>query len=424
MSRKIVIVGGGASGAELACALGRRAQALDLEVALVDLASSHCWKPRLHEVAAGLQSSSSDALPYLSLARNNNFRFHLGPLTGLTPQSQTIKIGPVKSLTGAPLLDQRILKYDTLVLAFGSTVNDFGIPGVHEHCFMLDSLEQAICFQRRLLETAVAVSAGRLNRLKVGIVGAGATGIELAAELCHAVKAMDRLGGLLAADLLDITVIDMATRPLANCTTEVSDFVSQTLQRLGVNLRLDSGVINATSQGFTLNNNDFIECDLKVWASGVIGRPLAAELNLSLDRSRRILCDPYLRCNGIANVFAMGDCAAVVSQESGRALPTTAQVAHQQASYLYDCFTHPAALHQPFRYQDKGTLVSLGAEPATGEFPVSKQTTWSFNGALPKLAYKSLQSMHRAKLFGWRKTVWLLLSEAMRRSALPPVKLH
>ena len=364
---------------------------------------------------------------YLSLARANHFRFRLGALTGLDPKTKTIAVAAVKDSQGGDLLGVRELRYDTLVLAFGSQVNDFGIDGVLEHCHLLDSGEQAVTFQRHLLETAVRVSDGSLERLRVGIVGAGATGVELAAELHHAVSAMHRFGGLIPVDRLHVTVIDMASRVLANSDAVTSAFAMRALQRQGTTVRLNASVERVTSAGFVLKDGDEVRCELKVWASGVIGRPLAASLtSLQVDRSRRIVCDEYLRCVGPSDVYALGDCALVRDPKNQRPLPATAQVAHQQSAYLAQILGSGSSRTRiaPFKYHPMGSLVSLGTEPAAGEIPLSGGTPFIFSGTLPKLLYVSLQLAHRAALIGWVHAALLAVADRLRRTLAPPVKLH
>jgi NADH dehydrogenase len=426
VKHRVVIVGGGAGGAELAAELGRKSRKLNLNVSLVDCASQHLWKPRLHEVAAGMLGDSEDAIPYLALGHANSFRFHLGALLGLDVSAKTISIGPVLTARGDMLLSERVLDYDTLVLAFGCEVNDFGTPGVREHCHVLDDGERALTFQRQLLEEAVRVSEGTTDRLRIGIVGAGATGVELAAELHRAVAAMQYVGGLTSAEKVAITLIDMAPRVLAGSAPAVSSFASTALQRLGVTLRLNDGVMRVTPDGFVLKSGETVPCELRVWASGVIGRPLAANLNLTLDRSRRFVCDPFLRCTGVDSVYAMGDCAVVVDPRTGRRLPATAQVAHQQAVYLCRRLAQPSShsSEEEFCYRDRGSLVSLGAQSTAGEFPISRRRVWTFNGALPKFGYLALQTMHRATLIGWWRAVTLMAADRLQRTVAPPIKLH
>ncbi|WP_029612194.1 NAD(P)/FAD-dependent oxidoreductase [Pseudomonas parafulva] len=425
MSRSIVIVGGGAGGAELAAMLGRRSRRLNIEVTLIDHAVRHFWKPRLHEVAAGL-GGEGDAISYLALARANHFRFRLGSLMYLDAEARILGLDAVTNEQGKLLLPKRVLPYDTLVLAVGSQVNDFGTPGVREHCLLLDDSARALSFQKHLFEALVQVSQGASERLRIGIVGAGATGVELAAELCNSIRAVQDSTGLIAAEQLEVTVIDMADRPLANNAPAVSKFAERALAKLGVTLRLNSGVAQVTEHGFVLKDGQTVPCDLKIWASGVIGLPLAADLNLTLDRSRRILCDENLRCVGEEDLYALGDCAYVFDPKTERALPCTAQVAHQQANYLARHLARKPrdGASKPFRYRDRGSLVSFGAISTAGEVPLHKQRAWTFNGYFARVGYLMLQFMHRATLLGWRKTLTLTFADALKRTAAPPVKLH
>jgi NADH dehydrogenase len=426
-SKNVVIVGGGAGGAELAAALGRRFGRSTMNVTLVDCAARHLWKPRLHEVAAGLLGAGEDETSYLALGRANHFRFRLGALVGLDPEAKTISLGAVKDAQGGNLLGPRELPYDQLVLAFGSQVNDFGIEGVVEHCHMLDSGDQALAFQRELLEQAVRVSDGALERLSIGIVGAGATGVELAAELHHAVSVMHRFGGLMSVEQFEITLVDMAPRVLANSDPSTSAFAASTLERLGVRVRLNAGVERITPEGLVLKGGEFVPCQMKVWASGIIGRPLAATLEgLTVDRSRRLICDDHLRCKGVDDIYALGDCALILEPDTQRPLPATAQVAHQQAAYLARQLAAPPSkgVSHAFVYRPMGSLVSLGTAPAAGELPRGARSPITFRGLTPKILYSALQLMHRASLIGWSRTAVLALADRLRRTTAPPVKLH
>jgi NADH dehydrogenase len=421
----VIIVGGGAGGAELAAELGRRFGGSTLNVSLVDCAPSHFWKPRLHELAAGLLGAGEEETAYLALGRANHFSFHLGALTAIDPEAKSISISAVKDSEGADFLAPRDLHYDKLVLAIGSQVNDFGVKGVLDHCLMLDTGEQALAFQRRFLEMAVRVSDKILGRLRVGIVGAGATGVELAAELNYAVGALHRFGGLMSPDKLEITLIDKAARVLPNIDPATSEFAAKTLERMGVRVRLNAGVQEVTAEGLVLEGGELVPCDLRVWASGVIGRPVAAGLSgLKVDRLRRIVCDDHLRCEGLPGVYALGDCAAVQDPKTHRPLPATAQVAHQQAHYLAQHLGAPSNGAAPFAYHPRGSLVSLGSEEVVGEIPAPHHSPLTISGVTPKLAYASLGVMHRAVLLGWREALAQSLVDSLRRTAAPPIKLH
>ena len=426
--KRIVVVGGGAGGAELVTALARRARRDETELILVDHAPTHLWKPRLHEVAVGLIRPGEAEISYLALGQANGFSFVLGALTGLNAQARTIQVGGVQDEDGGELLPVREIGYDTLVLSFGSQGNDFGIPGVVEHCHMLDSGAQASAFQRRLMDAAIQVAAGKRDQLRIGIVGAGATGVELAAELHQAVAAMKRYGGLAGVSRLQVTLVDMAKRVLAAEAPRTSAFAHQALARMNVELRLDASVDRVSAEALHLKGGDAIPCELKVWASGEIGLPVVEKLDgLQIDKHRRIVCDPFLCCKGVSDIYALGDCAGVVDDLASEPLPATAQVAHQQADYLISRLGAAKADHaeKPFRYRARGSLVSLGGETATGQFPTpGKGSPLVLEGVLPKLAYTSLQFMHRAALSGWPQACAFSLADRLRQVSGPPVKLH
>ena len=150
---KVVIVGGGAAGLELATSLGRQLGKPGLaEITLIDVASTHIWKPLLHEVAAGTLDES-EQVEYLPQGHRNNFYFRLGRMEGLDRQKKQIVVSPTLSDSGEELIPGRTFNYDTLVMSVGSVSNTFNIKGVAEHCLFLDTTSQAFKFQKQLFES-------------------------------------------------------------------------------------------------------------------------------------------------------------------------------------------------------------------------------------------------------------------------------
>jgi NADH dehydrogenase len=427
---RIVIIGGGAGGLELVTRLGHRFGRKRAQITLVDRNPSHLWKPRLHEVAAGLIGSGDDETNYLAHGCVHGFDFALGSLLAIDPEAKTVTLDHVLSPeSGTEVLGERTLPYDTLVLALGSRVNDFGIPGVLEYCHMLDSPAQALKLQRAFLESAIQVGAGRLDRVRVGIVGAGATGVELAAELHHAVHAMERWGGLGASGKLDITLVDMASRILPAIDPKTSNHATKVLEKLGVHILLGESVERVTADALHLKGGATVPCEIKVWASGISGHDIVGRLKgLSLTPGNRIKVNDHLACAGAPDIFAMGDCAAAPAHIGNALVPPTAQVAHQQAAYLAKLLERQLSGQTtgPFKYQPRGTLVSLGEGGAAGEFPTLRQNQSVFpaNGSIAKLLYVSLYHMHRVALHGWLRATALFLADRLRRTTLPPIKLH
>lgn len=424
---RTVIVGGGAAGIELATRLGKQG---GMEVALVDRDASHFWKPRLHELAVGLLGDGEEAVPFLAHGHAHGYRYVPGTLHKVNTATKTIDVEAVRlPHSDETVLPARQIPYDTLVLAFGSRVNDFGTPGVLEHCDMLDSPAQATDLRRRILALAFRTAGDPSKRIRIGIVGAGATGVELAAELHHAFNDMHRYGGLDPASKLDITLMDMAPRVLPAVDPRTSATAQHVLERMGVHVRTGVGVKAVVDGAFELNDGSRVDCDIQVWAAGVIGHDMVKELGpFQLSKDRRILVDGTLAAKGVSDIYAIGDCAWAPTSPDGPSVPPTAQAAHQQATYLSRAL--PRALRgervDPFVYHSKGTLVSLGVRQATGEVPsgAKGRSVIPMRGWFAKMLYVSLQHMHRATLHGWPRAMALWLADWLRNTTLPPVKLH
>jgi len=423
--RHVVIIGGGAGGVELALRLGRGVCRCVAQITLIDRNMAHFWKPRLHEVAAGLEGGGSGEVSYHALARHNGFAFQLGTLIHADPLAKTVTIDAATSDDGeSELLAQRTLEYDLLVFALGSRVNDFGVPGVIEHCHMLDNVRQARALQRRLMRAAVKASAGSNEQLRVAIVGAGATGVELAAELHHAAFAAHRYGALGNPRLLSISLIDQAATVLPGAHPKTSARALTKLRDLGVNVFLGHGVRQASEEGFLLDDGTLVPAQVRIWASGVVGHGVVSSIaELTLTRGNRIAINDQLACIGVEDVYALGDCAA-----SGEApLPTTAQVAHQQAAFLARSIK--ARLYGKrsgiFTYRSRGMVVSLGNGDAAGEFPTrAGKRHLTTRGPITKLTYILLSQMHQATLHGRLRALALFVSDRLRGLSFPPIKLH
>ena len=185
---RIIIVGGGAAGLELATMLGdklgKRGRAF---IELIDCNRTHLWKPLLHEVAAGSMDLSVHELSYLAQSHWHHFRFRLGEMIGLDRQRREVHVAPVLDEAGVEITGERVYSYDTLIIAVGSHTNDFGTPGVKEHAVALETPAAAAHFHRQLVNSLIRAHAQRERlrpgQLRVAIIGAGATGVELAAEL-------------------------------------------------------------------------------------------------------------------------------------------------------------------------------------------------------------------------------------------------
>src|SRR3989338_8176062 len=376
MNHRILIVGGGAGGLELATRLGKTLGKRDLaKIVLIDANLTHIWKPLLHEVAAGSLNSSADELNYVAQAKWNHFEFQLGCMIGLDRAHKQIRLAATLDEQGEPLTPERTLDYDSLVIAVGSTTNDFGTPGAAEHCLFLDTREQAERFDNQLLSHYLRAHArqdsGNDDLISVAIVGAGATGVELAAELHHAARELAAYGlDSIRPENMRITLIEAGPRVLPALPERIGQPVHATLEKLGVTVLTNAAVSQVTRDNLQTAQGQVIPASLKVWAAGIRAPAFLQALDgLESNRINQLLVRPTLQTTRDDDIFAFGDCAACPQPGSeGRNVPPRAQAAHQQASLLAKslklCIEGKAL--PEYRYRDYGSLISLSTFSAVG----------------------------------------------------------
>ncbi|MFV3091136.1 NAD(P)/FAD-dependent oxidoreductase [Pseudomonas sp. GW6] len=433
MSHRIVIVGGGAGGLELATRLGRNlGKSGAARIILVDANLTHIWKPLLHEVAAGSLNSSEDELNYVAQAKWNHFEFQLGRMSGLDRTSKSITLAPTLDDDGQVLMPERRITYDSLVIAVGSTTNDFGTPGAAEHCIFLDTRAQAERFHRRMLSHYLRAHASEsedVSKIDIAIVGAGATGVELAAELHHAAKQLVAYGlDRIRPEDMRITLIEAGPRVLPALPERIARPVHQTLEKLGVTVLTGAAVSEVTADGLKTADGNFIPASLKVWAAGIRAPGFLKDLDgLESNRINQLQVRPTLQTTLDDDVFAFGDCAACPQPGTeGRNVPPRAQAAHQQASLLAKSLRLKISA-QPlpeYRYRDYGSLISLSSFSAVGNLMGNLTGSVMLEGWLARVFYVSLYRMHQMALYGVPRTLLLMLSDRIGRSTEPRLKLH
>jgi len=429
----IVVVGGGAGGLVLATRLGRRlGKRGKARVTLIDQSMTHVWKPLLHEVAAGTLDSHRDDVIYLGHAKSHGFHFQPGRMVGLDRAGKRVILGPTLDEDGNAILPEREVTYDTLVIAVGGITNDFGLAGVRDHCAVLDTVEQAERIQRRWLRSCLraqnhpdGVEEGELG---VAIVGAGATGVELAAELC---KATRRLIGYnfdqidLARDI-KVTLIDGAPRVLPGLPARIGVATERELRKLGVEVLTNEKVADITADEIVTQSGKRIVARHKVWAAGVRAPAFLREVGgLETNRSDQLVVERTLRTTRDENIFAIGDCAECPRPGHDRPVPPRAQAAHQQAEMLADSLAGriDGRPLPEFTYNDRGSLVSI-SDTGVGAIMGNLLGDVILEGALARFAYLSLYKMHQRALHG---SVWVALNSLinlLRRRTEPRMKLH
>jgi NADH:ubiquinone reductase (H+-translocating) len=423
---KIVIVGGGAAGLELATELGRKLGKKGLaEVTLIDATTTHIWKPLLHEVAAGTLDES-EQVEYLSQAYRHHFRFRLGKMEGLDRHKKEVYVSPTFNDEGEELIPRRTFAYDTLVMAVGSVSNTFNIKGVAEHCLFLDTTAQAFKFQKHLFESYIKNYIGKdhAKPLSIAIVGAGATGVELSAQL-HEVTHVLAMYGLQEKCDVKLTIIEAATQLLPALPIKLATATQQQLVSLGIDLRMGRRVTEITEAGITTHDGEFLEADIKVWAAGIKAPDWVSSLDLETNRINQLIVDNTLKTSD-DNIFAIGDCAACVWEGRDCNVPPRAQSAHQQASTVAKSIINRLKGKSlvKFTYYDYGSLVSLGKYTTVGNLMGNLMGTVSIGGFIAKVVYLSLYKMHQVAIHGYFKTAMLTISNLFRRSVFIKIKMH
>ncbi|MFL5315938.1 MAG: NAD(P)/FAD-dependent oxidoreductase [Microvirga sp.] len=432
---RIVVVGGGAAGLELVTRLGdtlaRRGRA---RVALVDCSRTHIWKPLLHEVAAGSMDIGAHAVDYLAQAHQHHFQYRIGEMIGLDRANRRVHLGASFDSEGKEVTPPRSLEYDSLVIAIGSRSNDFGTPGVKEHAISLDTAEEAVRFHQRLVNGLIRAHAQpgpvRPGQLDLAVIGAGATGTELAAEL-HRTARQIVAHGLDRIDPekdLKITLIEAGERILPALPARLSDGVMRLLDQLGIDVRTSARVTEVQADGVKLADGQFVPSELVVWAAGVKGPDVLRDLDgLESNRSQQLAVLPTLQTTLDPNVFAIGDCAFLMRHDEPTAVPPRAQAAHQQASHLARQLKRHLEQKplEPFRYRDFGSLVSLGAYSTVGSLMgFLRGKSFLIEGTFARLMYQSLYKMHQRALHGTAKVALDTIARTLTRRTDPRVKLH
>jgi NADH dehydrogenase len=434
---QIVVVGGGAGGLELVTRLGdrlgRRGRAA---ITLIEKARAHFWKPHLHEIAAGSMDLGSYETNYLAQSHWHGFRYRIGEMTDLDRARRLVQVAPFVDEDGDQVTAPRAFRYDTLVIAVGSLTHDFGVPGVAQHAIRLDTPAEAARFHRRLVNALIRGHAQssplRPGQLQVVLIGAGATGVELAAELHRTTRTLVSYG----LDRIDpdkdirLILLEAAPRILPALPERLAAGATKLLEQLGVHVRTSSRVQQVLPEGVRLADGEVIPAELVVWAAGVKAPEFLSNLDgLEVNAINQLVVTPTLQTTRDPRVFAIGDCAACpwIGAGPGQMVPPRAQAAHQQASHMVGQVERilDGRPLRPWRYRDFGSLVSLGKYSTVGNLMGSLVggNIW-IEGYFARLMYLSLYKLHELALHGVWKVALDTLARLITRRTEPHVKLH
>ena len=435
MKTQIVIVGGGAGGLELVRRLGAKLGRDAYDVILIERNQTHIWKPLLHEVAAGSLDANLDEVGYRSHGHRWGYRFFLGSLETIDRAARQVVVAPILDEDGTEIIGRHRIRYDYLILCLGAVSNDFGTPGVREHCLFLEDREQADRFRQKLLNHCLRVSrtmttdSGADAYVNVTIVGGGATGVELAAELFNAASALKHYGlEVFDESRLRVTLVEAGPRILPALPIKLAETAHKELETLGVRVLVNTAIMEATSTGMGTRTGEVIGADLKIWAAGVRAPDVLKDIaGLETTRSNQLVVRPTLQTTRDDRIFAIGDCCYFKPDDSDRPVPPRAQAAHQMVRTAYRNVLSLIADRplETFVYRDRGSLVSLSRYSTIGSLMGNLVGgRMAVEGRIARMVYLSLYRMHLIGVHGWLKGIALILVGHVNRVVRPRLKFH
>lgn len=380
MAMKIVVVGAGFGG--LACAK-HLAKSESVSVTLVDKHPYQLFSPLLYQVATG--GLPEDDIAYPVRAAINNLDFIKSEVKRVDSEKNQIQFA-----------DNRIMDFDHLVLATGSTGTTFNIPGVEEFALQMKSIQQARAIKNQLLNTYEEVAASRKAKetLKVVVIGGGPTGVEVAGAVAELQKSMKKEFSDLA-QFGEVSLVEAGPRLLPMFTEKSSKKAKKDLTELGVNVYLDSMVDRMYESDIHLKNGKILSGGTFIWAAGVAAYSQWNSLG-ETDKSNRLKVNEFLQLK--ENIWVIGDGANL--EVKGVALPMVAPVALQMGKHVAKQIKN---LQQnkslkPFSYTDKGQMATIGRRRAVVEMPNGIRLSGT-------LAWLTWLALHVAYLAGGRNRV-------------------
>jgi NADH:ubiquinone reductase (H+-translocating) len=433
--KHIVIVGAGAGGLVLATRLGRKyGRKKRLHITLIDKNLTHIWKPLLHEVAAGTLTSFEDEINLFAHGARNGYEFTFGEMIGLDKTNKTLQLAEFRDDAGREILPARDIRYDILVLAVGSMCNDFGIAGVSEHAIFLDSRAHAEGFHQRFLHSLLRSHtrhvAGQLQELNIVIVGGGATGVELAAELQDVVDRLPDYGMHdIDAQNARICLVEAAPRLVLALNETVSRRVKRELEQLGIEVKLNTQIKEVQENCVFTADGKKLDAQLVVWAAGVKAPDWLKNLGLETNRINQIVVQQTLQSSVDPTIFVLGDCAGLQYEEHGEIVrvPPLAQAAAQQAVYLTHAlqeYLTTGSIQQPYVFHNQGAFISVASEGAVGTVMGRYIKSVGIQGVLARWIYLGLYRRHQLVVLGVWTTAIAMCKDLLSRTLGPRLKLH
>ncbi|PTR01336.1 NADH dehydrogenase [Mucilaginibacter yixingensis] len=391
----VVIVGAGFGGLEAAKSLADK----PVEVLLLDKHNYHTFQPLLYQVATGSLEAESIAFSIRkNFGQQKNLRFRIAEVNSISAETNT--------------LDTTIgdIKYDYLVIATGSTTNFFGNKQIEHFAMPMKSIPEALNLRYLILqnlEEAVLqkTKEAREPYLNFVLVGAGPTGVELAGaliELRNHVLTKD-YPELQTTDM-QVYLVDFMPKVLGPMSEQASGKAKEFLEKMGVQVLLNKKVESYDGEIIKFEDGQTIKTKSVVWSAGVMGVVPKGIKQENILRGNKIQTDGISRVVGTENIFAIGDVAAMITDETPKGHPGVAQVAIQQGKQIAKNIVHmiKGEPTEPFKYFDKGSLATVGRNKAVADLGKIK-----FQGFFAWLVW---MFVHLVSLLGFRNKLTVFIN--------------
>ena len=379
--KRLVILGGGFAGLDVARAIGKSRAAREYwDTLLIDKENFFQFNPLLPAVAVGAVETRHIVYPLRQMARHRHIRFHKNKATRIDLARREVH-----------LHNNLIEPFDVLVIAVGSTTNYYGVPGAEEHARTFKTIVDAMTLRARVVELfEMAEQAETLEQrrrlLSFVIVGGGVTGVEVAAELIEMAREtlLPRYPSLLPADL-SVTILEGGDRIVPTARPDHSVYVHRFLERRGVKVVLDASVDRVEAKRVHYSGGRSVDAFTILWTAGVFPPALVRDLPAKHHKDGRVLVDERLRAIGndgqpLEDVYVLGDCAASLRPD-GKMQPALSQTAIAMGAYVGDTLVRRSKglAPAPFQFKDAGYIISLGKHSSVLELfglPLSGKLAW------------------------------------------------
>lgn len=349
---RVVILGAGFAGLTAARSLSGKAK-----VVLVDRHNYQTFLPLLYQVATAGLAADHVAHPIRGALRKLNIEFRMGSPISIDHKNKSVKLDSSETI-----------EFDHLVIALGSATTDFGIPGVTDHALGMKNIHEALRIRgevMRRFEDLCRIDDG--SKLTITVVGGGPTGVEMAGALAELKRGPLKLDHPSSAQRIHIRLIEAGPDLLPSLHKKLSNKTRKDLEKLGVEVSLNTKVAKVHPDRIDISNGESIESEITIWAAGVTGEPVMKKLSLPI-LNGRIEVQPTLQVVNYPHIWAIGDIAGAKGKD-GRFLPMVAPVAMQQARFIATQISKLASIGKltEFSYKDKGSMATIGRHKAVVE---------------------------------------------------------